>query len=345
MTAKVGINGFGRIGRLIVRIWAAAIRRGEKVPWDIVAVTSRSSTKVKGHTLKHDTIYGRFDCEYDEDKNEIRLPDIGKTIKCLIAGDPAELPWKEMGIDISVEATGKFTDRAGCQKQLDAGAKRVFVSAPGKGDGPDLTVVYGVNHKLYDPSKHRIVSNASCTTNCLAPIAKVLNDNLGIEAGLMITIHSYTATQNLLDNSHKDLRRARAAACNLIPTTTGAAKAVGLVIPELKGRLTGFAVRVPTPTVSFVDLTCWVGKETDENAVRDIFKKAANGPMKGIIYYETEPTVSSDYIGTRYSSIFDSEFCHVIGGKLVKVIGWYDNEWGYTEALNMTLTHMVEKGV
>ncbi|HDS30342.1 MAG TPA: type I glyceraldehyde-3-phosphate dehydrogenase [Firmicutes bacterium] len=345
MTVKVGINGFGRIGRLIVRIWANALRRGEKLPWDIVAVNSRSNTKVKGHTLRYDTIYGRFDCEYDESTDEIHLPDIGKTIKCLVVNDPSELPWKEMGVDISVEATGKFTDRVGCQKQLDAGAKKVFISAPGKGDGPDLTVVYGINHKLYDPSKHAIISNASCTTNCLAPMAKVLNDNLGIEAGLMVTIHAYTHTQNLLDNSHKDLRRARAAACNLIPTTTGAAKAVGLVIPELKGKLTGFAIRVPTPTVSFVDLTCMVKKETDENEVKMLFKEAAEGPMKGIIYYETEPTVSSDHEGTRYSAIFDSEFCHVMGGKLVKCIGWYDNEWGYTEALNMMLTHMVEKGI
>ncbi|MFH1675492.1 MAG: type I glyceraldehyde-3-phosphate dehydrogenase, partial [bacterium] len=272
------------------------------------------------------------------------LPDIGKTIKCLTINTPAELPWKDMGVDIAVEATGKFTERKACMTHLDAGAKRIFISAPGKGDGPDLTVVWGVNHKLYDPSKHIIVSNASCTTNCLAPIAKVLHENLGIEAGLMLTVHSYTATQNLLDNSHKDLRRSRAAACNLIPTTTGAAKAVGLVIPELKGKLTGFAVRVPTPTVSFIDLTCMVGKDTSKEEVNKLFKDAAEGPMKDIIYYETEPLVSSDYAGTRYSSIFDSDLTHVIGGKLVKVIGWYDNEWGYTEALVDMLGYMVEKG-
>lgn len=345
MTVKVGINGFGRIGRLVVRIWAEALRNGEQLPWDIVAVNSRSKTKIKGHTLKYDTVYGRFDCEYDEDKDEIYLPDLGKTIKCLVANTPDELPWKEMGVDVSVEATGKFTDRKGCQAQLDAGAKRVFITAPGKGEGPDLTVVYGINHKLYDPAKHVIVSNASCTTNCLAPMAKVLNDSLGIEAGLMVTVHAYTATQNLLDNSHKDLRRARAAACNLIPTTTGAAKAVGIVIPELKGKLTGFAIRVPTPTVSFVDLTCWVGKDVDEEDVREIYREAGEGSMKGIIYYETDPTVSSDYAGTKYSAIFDAEFCRVIGGKLVKVIGWYDNEWGYTVALNEVLTYMVEKGI
>ena len=345
MTVKIGINGFGRIGRLIVRIWAQRIRSGEKVPWEIVAVNSRSSTKVKGHTLKYDTVYHRFDCEYDEGADEIRLGDIGKTIKCLVHNDPSDLPWKEMGVDVAIEATGKFTDREGCKKHLDAGAKRVFISAPGKGDGPDLTVVWGVNHEIYDPAKHVIVSNASCTTNCLAPIARVLNDSLGIEAGLMLTVHSYTATQNLLDNSHKDLRRARAAACNLIPTTTGAAKAVGLVIPELKGKLTGFAIRVPTPTVSFVDLTCWMGKKTSEDGVRDIFREAAEGYMKGIIYYETEPTVSSDYEGTRYSAILDAEWTRVVGDRLVKVIGWYDNEWGYTEALVDMLTHMVRKGI
>ncbi len=345
MTVKVGINGFGRIGRLIVRIWAERIRKGEEMPWDIVAVNSRSKTKVKGHTLKFDTVYGRFNCEYDEDTDEIHLPDIGKTIKCLICKDPSELPWKEMGVDISIEATGKFTDRKGCMMHLDAGAKRVFISAPGKGDGPDLTVVWGINHELYNPSEHIIVSNASCTTNCLAPLALVLNDSLGVEAGLMTTIHAYTPTQNLLDNSHKDLRRARAAACNLIPTTTGAAKAVAQVIPALKGKLTGFAVRVPTPTVSFVDLTCWVGKDTSEEGVREIYKSASEGSMKDIIYYETEPCVSSDYEGTRYSCIFDSEYARVIGGRLVKVIGWYDNEWGYTEAMDDMLTYMVNKGI
>jgi glyceraldehyde 3-phosphate dehydrogenase len=345
MSVKVGINGFGRIGRLIVRIWAERIRRGEDPGWEIVAVNSRSRTQIKGHTLKFDTIYGRFNSEYNETTNEITLPDIGKTIKCLECNDPSELPWKEMGVDISIEATGKFTDREGCQKQLDAGAKKVFISAPGKGDGPDVTFVWGINHGLYDPGKHNIISNASCTTNCLAPISKVLNDSLGIEAGLMLTVHAYTATQNLLDNSHKDLRRARGAALNLIPTSTGAAKAIGLVIPELKGKLNGFAIRVPTPTVSFVDLTCWVGKGTSEDEVNRIFKDAADGSMKDIIYYETEPTVSSDHEGTRYSAIFDSELTRVVGDRLVKIIGWYDNEWGYTEALVDMLNYMVQKGI
>ena len=219
MTAKIGINGFGRIGRLILRIWAERIRNGNPPPWDVVAVNSRSSTKIKGHMLKYDTVYHHFDSEYDEGSDEIHLRDIGKTIKCLIVNDPSELPWKEMGVDVAVEATGKFTKRVDCMKHLDAGAKKVFISAPGKGDGPDLTVVWGVNHDLYDPSRHNIVSNASCTTNCLAPMTKVLNDNFGIQAGIMTTIHAYTASQNILDNSHKDLRRARACACNIIPTT------------------------------------------------------------------------------------------------------------------------------
>jgi len=343
MTVKVGINGFGRIGRLIVRIWAGRIRRGEEVPFDIVAVNSRSSTKVKGHTLKHDTVYHKFNCEYDESTNDIHLPDIGKTIKCLIVGTPGELPWADMGVDIAVEATGKFTKRVDCLKHIEAGAKKVFISAPGKGDGPDLTVVWGINHTDFDPDKHAIVSNASCTTNCLAPMVKVLNDNLGIEAGLMCTTHAYTASQNILDNSHKDLRRARACACNIIPTTTGAAKAVALVLPEVKGKLTGYALRVPTPTVSLVDLTCMVKKDTDADSVNALFKEAAEGAMKGVIKYETEPTVSSDHEGTNYSTIFDSEFTQVIGGRLVKTLGWYDNEWGYTEALVDVLIHMIKK--
>jgi glyceraldehyde 3-phosphate dehydrogenase len=260
-----------------------------------------------------------------------------------VANNPAELPWKDLGIDISIEATGKFADREGCMKQIQAGAKKVFLSAPGKGDGPDFTVVWGVNHEKYDPAKHMIVSNASCTTNCLAPMTKVLQDGLGIEAGLMLTIHSYTATQNILDNSHKDLRRARACALNMIPTSTGAAKAVGLVIPEVKGKMTGFAIRVPTPSVSIVDLTCWVGKETSAEEVNKLFKAAAEGNMKGIIKYETEPTVSCDHEKTPYSTIFDAEFTLVMGGRLVKTIAWYDNEWGYTEALVNVLNYMASK--
>ncbi len=344
MAAKVGINGFGRIGRLILRIWAERLRKGEKLPWDIVAINSRSSTKTKGHTLRYDTVYHRFDCEYDEGANEVRLPDIGKTIKCLVHNDPSELPWKDLGVDIAVEATGKFNEREACMKHIKAGAKKAFLSAPGKGDGPDLTVVWGVNHTDYDPKKHVIVSNASCTTNCLAPLAKVLHEGLGIQAGLMLTIHAYTSTQNILDNSHKDLRRARAAACNMIPTSTGAAKAVGLVLPQLKGKLTGFAIRIPTPTVSFIDLTCIVGKDTTVEEVNNLFKVAAEGPMKGIIKYETEPSVSSDHEKTPYSTIYDAELTEVMGGRLVKTLAWYDNEWGYTEALVDVLTHMVKKG-
>ncbi len=345
MTVKVGINGFGRIGRLILRIWADRIRRGQEVPWDIVAVNSRSSTRIKGHTLRYDTVYHKFDCEYDEDANEIRLPDLGKTIKCLIHNKPEDLPWADLGVDVAIEATGKFTKRVDCLKHIESGAKKVFISAPGKGDGPDVTVVYGVNHTDYDPARHNIVSNASCTTNCLAPVTKVLQDKLGIEAGLMLTIHAYTATQNILDNSHKDLRRARACACNLIPTTTGAAKAVGMVIPEVKGKMTGYAIRVPTPTVSVVDLTCWVQKDTTAEEVNSFFKEAAEGSMKGVIKYETDPTVSSDHEKTVYSAIYDADLTMVIGGKLVKTVSWYDNEWGYTEALCDVLDYMVNKGL
>jgi glyceraldehyde-3-phosphate dehydrogenase type I len=343
MTMKIGINGFGRIGRLIVRIWAERLRNGENLPWDIVAVNSRSNTKIKGHTLKYDTVYHRFDCDYDENANEIYLKDIGKTIKCLTVNEPAALPWKDMGIDFAVEATGKFTEREKCMKHIDAGAKKVFITAPGKGEGPDLTVVWGINHEKYDPSKHVIISNASCTTNCLAPMARVLHDGLGIEAGLMLTIHAYTATQNILDNSHKDLRRARACACNLIPTSTGAAKAVGLVIPEMKGKMTGYAIRVPTPTVSIVDLTCWVGKATTKEGVNELFKVAAEGPLKGIIKYETDLTVSSDHEKTTYSTVFDPDLTLVTGDRLIKTVAWYDNEWGYTHALVDVLNHMVKK--
>lgn len=344
MTVKVGVNGFGRIGRLILRIWAERIRKGEDMPWDIVAVNSRSSTKIKGHTLKFDSVYHRFDCEYDESADEIRLPDIGKTVKCLIHNDPSELPWKDMGVDIAVEATGKFADRKGSMKHLDAGANRVFISAAGKGEGPDVTVVYGVNHEDYDPEKHKIVSNASCTTNCVAPMAKILHDAFGIECGLMMTAHSYTSSQNLLDNSHKNLRRGRAAALNLVPTTTGATKAVALVIPDLKGKLDGYAIRTPTPTVSMVDLTCWVQKDTSVDEVNAKFKEAADGPMKGVVKYETEETVSTDHEKTMYSTVFDVELTRVIGGRLVKICAWYDNEWGYTEKLVDVLNYMVEKG-
>lgn len=340
---KVGINGFGRIGRLIVRIWAERLRQGKDVPFDIAAVNSRSRTGIKGHNLKYDTIYGRFDCEYDEDADEIRLPDLGKTIRCLQCLEFSELPWEDLGVQVAIEATGKCRARPGCKKHFISGAKRVLLTAPGK--GPDLTLVWGVNHELYDPAQHAIISNASCTTNCLAPLVKVLHESLGIVAGVMTTIHAVTPSQNLLDNSHKDLHRARAATWNMIPTTTGAAKAIGLVIPELNGKLTGFAIRVPTPTVSIVDLTCLLGKETDKNGVNEIFRAASEGLMKDIIHYETEPTVSSDYEGTCYSAIFDPAWTRVIGGRLVKIIGWYDNEWGYVEALLNVLNHMIGKGV
>lgn len=345
MTVKVGINGFGRIGHLIYRDWAQRIRKGQNMPYEIVAANDVTDAKTLAHTLKYDTAYGLFDCSCDVDKSEIHVPDIGRTIKILSIKDPAELPWKDLGVDIVVESTGKFTDGEGCSKHIKAGAKKVLISAPGKGEGIDLTVVHGVNHTLYDASKHNIISNASCTTNCLAPIAKVLNDNLGIEAGLMTTVHSYTADQRLVDGIHKDYRRARAAAYNMIPTTTGAAKAIGLVIPELSGKMSGYAVRVPTLTVSFVDLVCWVKKPTTVNEINSIFKAAAEGPMKGTISYETEPKVSSDFIGSNYSANFDPEYTMVTGDRLVKILAWYDNEWGYVRTMNDILSYMVQQGL
>jgi glyceraldehyde-3-phosphate dehydrogenase type I len=345
MTVKVGINGFGRIGHLIYRNWAIRVRKGEKVPYEIVAANDITDAKTLCHTLKYDTAYGFFDCTCDADKSEIQVPDIKRSIKILSVKDPADIPWKDMGVDVVIESTGKFTDRESCDKHRKAGAKKIIISAPGKGDGPDLTVVYGVNHQLYDAAKHNVISNASCTTNCLAPIAKVLNDNFGIEAGLMTTVHSYTADQRLVDGIHKDLRRARAAACNMIPTSTGAAKAIGQVIPELNGKMSGYAVRVPTLTVSFVDLVCWLGKATTVKEVNSVFQAAAEGPMKGIIKYETEQKVSSDFIGAEFSANFDAEYTQMTGGKLVKVLGWYDNEWGYVHTLTHILAYMVDKGI
>jgi glyceraldehyde 3-phosphate dehydrogenase len=344
MTVKVGINGFGRIGHLIYRNWAQKVIRGEQLGWEIVAANDVTDAKTLCHTLKYDTVYREFGCSVDEKTSVINVPGLQTPLNMISYKDPLELPWKDMGVEFVIEATGKFTDRGGCEKHLKAGAKRVIISAPGKGD-IDLTVVHGVNHELYDPGKHFIMSNASCTTNCLAPIAKVLNDSLGIEAGLMTTVHSYTADQRLVDGIHSDFRRARAAACNMIPTTTGAAKAVGLVIPELKGKLTGFAVRVPTPSVSFVDLVCWLKKATKVEEVNEMFKAASEGAMKGIIRYETEPKVSSDFIAMEYSSIVDPEYTMVVGDKLVKILGWYDNEWGYVHTLTDVLTYMVKKGI
>ncbi len=322
MTTKVAINGFGRIGRLVLR--TILERHPEEL--EVVAINDLFDTKTNAHLFKHDTTYGRFagTVEYTEGTITVN----GHEIKAFAERDPAKLPWGEMGVEIVIEATGIFRKREGAAKHLEAGAKKVIITAPAT--NPDVTVVLGVNDGDYDPEKHNIISNASCTTNCLAPVAKVINDTFGIEYGLMTTIHSYTNDQKILDQGHKkDLRRARAAAANMIPTTTGAAKALALVIPELKGKFDGFAVRVPTITVSLVDFSAIVSRDVTVEEVNAALKAAAEGPMKGILGYETEPLVSMDYKGDPRSSIVDAGMTKVMG-RMVKIISWYDNEWGYS---------------
>jgi glyceraldehyde 3-phosphate dehydrogenase len=323
MAIKIGINGFGRIGRQVFRIMA------ERGGFDVVAVNDLTDAATLAHLLKYDSVHGRFDADVNVDGDDIVVD--GDRLKVLAEKDPAKLPWKDLGAEVVIESTGKFRDRESASKHLAAGAKRVLISAPGK--DPDWTVVLGVNGDDYDPEKHFIISNASCTTNCLAPVAKVLLDNFGLESGIMTTIHAYTSDQRLLDYPHKDLRRARAAAVSMIPTTTGAAKAIGDVIPELKGKLDGFAVRVPTPNVSLVDLTVVVEKDADDGAVNDAMRAAAAGPMKGILEVSDEPLVSIDYNHTPASATVDVALTKVINKRLVKVIAWYDNEWGYSARL------------
>lgn len=330
---KVAINGFGRIGRQVFRI------NLEKKFFDIVAINDLTDPKTLAHLLKYDSNYGVLPNEVEPGEGSIVVD--GKAYKVSAERDPEKLPWKDLGVDLVVESTGFFTDRAGAEKHIKAGAKKVVVSAPGK--EMDLTIVLGVNDKTYDPAKHNIISNASCTTNCLAPFAKVLNDNFGIEKGLMTTIHAYTNDQNILDLPHKDLRRARAAALSMIPTTTGAAKAVSLVLPELEGKLNGLAMRVPTPTVSIVDLVCTVKTPTTKDAVNAKLKEAAEGPMKGILGFSAKPLVSIDFKGNPLSSIVDSECTDVIGGNLVKVMSWYDNEWGYSNRVVDLIKMMGDK--
>ena len=320
MTVKVGINGFGRIGRLFFR---AAYKDPALT---IVAVNDITDAKTLAHLLKYDSVHGRFGEEVEARGDALVVA--GKEVKVFAAKDPSELPWKKLGVQVVIESTGKFTDREGAGKHIKAGAERVVISAPAK--DPDATFVMGVNEKTFDPAKHRIISNASCTTNCLAPVAKVLLDAFGIERGLMTTIHAYTNDQRILDLPHKDLRRARAAALSMIPTTTGAAKAVALVIPELKGKLDGMAIRVPTSNVSVVDLTVVLSKPVTVEQVNEAVKKAAEGPLKGILRYVDEPLVSVDFNHTPYSSEFDALSTKVIEGNMVKVLAWYDNEWGYS---------------
>ena len=320
MAVKVGINGFGRIGRNFFR---AAYKDPALT---IVAVNDITDAKTLAHLLKYDSVHGRFEARVEARDNAIVVD--GKEIRVLACKDASELPWGKLGVEIVIESTGKYTDRDGAGKHLAAGAKRVIISAPAKGE--DATFVMGVNEKSFDPAKHRILSNASCTTNCLAPVAKVLLDTFGIERGLMTTIHAYTNDQKILDLPHKDLRRARAAGVSMIPTTTGAAKAVSLVIPELKGKLDGMAIRVPTPNVSVVDLTAELSRSATAEEVNAAMKKAAEGPMKGILQYVDEPLVSVDFNHDPASSAFDSLSTKVIAGKMVKVLSWYDNEWGYS---------------
>jgi glyceraldehyde 3-phosphate dehydrogenase len=323
MAIKVGINGFGRIGRLLYR---AALERNAKI--DFVAINDLADAKQNAHLLKYDSVHGRFPGTVEVKGTDMVVN--GKLLKCLQQKDPTMLPWKDMGVYLAVESTGLFTNREGASKHLAAGAKKVLISAPA--ENPDFTVVLGVNDNAYDPEKHNILSNASCTTNGLAPISKVLNDNFGLEKAIMTTVHSYTNDQKVQDIVHKDLRRARAAAVNIIPTSTGAAKAIGLVLPSCAGKMNGVALRVPTPDVSLVDLTCLLSKDVTKDEINAAMKKAADGPMKGILEYTEDPIVSSDVLHSTYSSVFDAGLTMVLGDKsnFVKVFSWYDNEWGFS---------------
>jgi len=320
MAIKVGINGFGRIGRNVFR---AALGDNEI---DIVAVNDITDAHTLAHLLKYDSVLGNLEQDVRADGDTIVAGD--ESFKVLKERDPAKLPWKELGVDLVVESTGLFTKREDASKHLEAGAKKVIISAPAKDE--DFTVVMGVNHDKYDPANHHLISNASCTTNCLAPLAKILHDEFGLAKGIMTTIHSYTNDQRLLDLPHKDLRRARAAALSMIPTTTGAALAVARVLPELEGRLDGISVRVPTPNVSLTDLVAELEKDASVDDVNAAFRKAANGDLKGILAYSEEPLVSADFKGNPHSSIVDAPFTKVVGGNTVKVLSWYDNEWGFS---------------
>ncbi|MET7951369.1 type I glyceraldehyde-3-phosphate dehydrogenase [Micromonospora sp. NPDC005324] len=323
MTTRVGINGFGRIGRNFFRAVLAS-----DADIEIVAVNDLTDNATLAHLLKYDSILGRLPYEVKATADEITVG--GKTIKAYAEKDPSKLPWGEVGADVVIESTGFFTDATKAKAHVDGGAKKVIISAPAKNE--DVTVVMGVNHDTYDPAKHTIISNASCTTNCLAPMAKVLHDTFGIQHGLMTTIHAYTQDQNLQDAPHSDLRRARAAALNIVPTSTGAAKAIGLVLPDLKGKLDGYALRVPIPTGSVTDLTVNVGRETTVDEVNAALKAAADGPLKGILVYNEDPIVSTDIVTDPASCIFDAPLTKVVGNQ-VKVVGWYDNEWGYSNRL------------
>ena len=330
---RVGINGFGRIGRNLYR---ASFR---DAALEFVAVNDITDAKTLAHLLKYDSILGRLTAQVEARDDAILVN--GKAIKVLSIKDPAGLPWKELGVEYVVESTGRFTDRESASKHLQAGAKKVIISAPAK--DPDITIVLGVNEKMYDRQKHHVISNASCTTNCIAPVAKVLHEHFRIKHGFMTTIHSYTNDQHLLDLPHKDLRRARAAALSQIPTTTGAAKAVGLVLPELQGKLHGIAIRVPTANVSLIDLVAEVERVTSEGEVNQAFRKAAAGELQGLMEYTEEPLVSVDFIHDPHSAIVDGASTSVIDGTLVKVLAWYDNEWGYSCRLRDLIKYMASR--
>lgn len=332
MPVRIGINGFGRIGRNFLR---ASVGNSEI---DVVAINDLTDSKTLAHLLKYDSVHGIFNAEVGSTDKSIIVN--GKEIKVLAITEPSQLPWRDLKVDLVLESTGRFTDRAGAMKHIDAGARWVIISAPAK--DPDVTICMGVNEDMLDREKHRIISNASCTTNCLAPVAKVIHKEFGILRGLMTTIHSYTNDQRILDLPHKDLRRARAAALNMIPTTTGAAKAVGLVLPELKGKLDGMAIRVPTPNVSVVDLVAELSKEATIEDINNALKTASEGSMKGIIQYSEEPLVSTDLNGNPHSAIVDATVTKVIEGKMAKIIAWYDNEWGYSSRLRDLMLYLIK---
>jgi glyceraldehyde 3-phosphate dehydrogenase len=333
VSVKIGINGFGRIGRNYLR---AALAKGSDL--EVVAVNDLTDNKTLAHLLKYDSITGRLDATVELDGDNIVVN--GKPIKVLAERDPANLGWGDLGVDIVIESTGRFTKAVDAKKHIEAGAKKVIISAPATDE--DATFVMGVNEHLYDPENHNIISNASCTTNCLAPLAKVFNDKFGIERGLMTTVHAYTADQNLQDGPHSDLRRARAAAINIVPTSTGAAKAIGLVLPELKGKLDGFALRVPVPTGSITDLTVTASRPVTVDEVKAAYKEAAEGPLKGILKYTEDEIVSSDIVSDPHSSIFDSGLLRIMGDQ-VKLSSWYDNEWGYSNRLVDLTEYVAER--
>ncbi|SDY10125.1 type I glyceraldehyde-3-phosphate dehydrogenase [Thermoactinomyces sp. DSM 45892] len=332
---KIGINGFGRIGRNVFR---AMLDHPEL---EVVAVNDLTDSKTLAHLLKYDSVHGKLDAKVEANEGSIVVN--GREIKVLAERDPAQLKWADYGVEIVVESTGRFTKREDAAKHMVGGAKKVIISAPANNE--DITVVMGVNHESYDPAKHDVISNASCTTNCLAPFAKVLHDKFGIRRGLMTTVHSYTNDQQILDLPHKDLRRARAAAENIIPTSTGAAKAVSLVLPELAGKLNGFSMRVPTPNVSVVDLVAELDKSVTMEEVNEVLKNAADNELKGILAFSDEPLVSSDYNGNPHSSIVDGLSTMVLEGNMVKVVSWYDNEWGYSSRVVDLAVYIAKRGI